>query len=184
MRAGLRPIGWSALIAILALVVSAPLTAAEITLDAPRRTALAALPELSGDAASADALAGTVVVVAFFASWCPPCHPEFDHLNAAAERYRDDGVKILAVNIFEEFGPFKGFDRRDAFLAKKAPRFTVLAEGEKVAALFGEVERIPTVFVFGRDGRPVLHFVHEEGSKKTHVTGEELNTALQRALGG
>ena len=123
-----------ALIAILAVFASAPLAAAEITLDAPRRAALAGLPGLAGDAAAAETLDGEVVVVAFWASWCPPCHPEFDHLNAAAERYADDGVKILAVNIFEEFGPFKGLARRDAFLAKKAPRFTVLADGEKIAA--------------------------------------------------
>ena len=182
MRAHRWPNFRGALIAILALFVSAPLAAAEITLDAPRRTALAGLPGLAGDAPAAATLDGKVVVVAFWASWCPPCHPEFDHLNAAAERYADDGVMILAVNIFEEFGPFKGFDRRDAFLAKKAPRFTVLADGEEVAAMFGEVERIPTVFVFGRDGRPGLHFVHEEGSKKTHVTGEELDAALRLAL--
>ena len=39
---------------------------------------LVALPALRGPAVEADALAGRVVVVAFFASRCPPCGPEFE----------------------------------------------------------------------------------------------------------
>ncbi len=169
---------------LLLVLASAATAAAEITLDETRRAALAGLPRLAGDPPAAADLAGEVVVLAFFASWCPPCHPEFDHLNEAAARFEADGIKVLAVNIFEVFGPFKGLARRDAFLAEKAPRFAVLADGETIAGLFGEVARIPTVFVFGRDGGPVLSFVHEKGAKKTHVNGEELTAAVEAALRG
>ena len=151
----LRPL----LAALFVLVVS-PLAGAEtVTLDAERRAALAELPVLHGPALNADTLDGRVVVVAFFASWCPPCHPEFDHLNEAHRAFRSDGVEIVAVNIFEDIGRFKDDpERLGRFLARKAPTFHVLGGGEAVADLFGSVDRIPTVFVFGPDGRPSLPF--------------------------
>ena len=151
---------------------------ANIVLDDTRRSALAGLPVLRGEPFAETDLRGRTVVVAFFASWCPPCSPEFDHLKRAHSVH--DPV-VLAINIFEAYDGLGGPDRLDRFLARKAPAFRVLGEGEMVAGLFGEVDRIPTVFVFGRDGRPVLQFVHARDAAKTHVTFEELDAVLRAA---
>ncbi|WP_299397006.1 TlpA disulfide reductase family protein [Pelagibius sp.] len=159
-----------------------PARAEPVQLDGQRVDALAALPSLRGAAVTSEALAGKAVVVAFWASWCPPCHPEFDNLARLQETY-GDAVAIVAVNIFEEFGRFTGTVRRDGFLAKKDPPFHVVAEGEQVAGLFQDVTRIPTVFVFAPDGRPVMHFIHEQGATKTHASYEELRAAVAAALG-
>ena len=169
------------LVAALVLAV-APVRAEPVHLDDQRVEALAALPSLSGAAVTPEALAGKAVVVAFWASWCPPCHPEFDNLAQLQQTYGGE-VAIVAVNIFEEFGRFTGTARRDAFLAKKDPPFHVVAEGEGIAALFDEVTRIPTVFVFAPDGRPVMHFVHAQGATKTHASYAELAEAVDAALG-
>lgn len=163
------------------LLLSAPVMAEPRGLDAARVAALSGLPVLSGAAVTPEALAGKAVVVAFWASWCPPCHPEFDNLKRAQETYGDD-VAIIAVNIFEEFGRFKGTARRDGFLARKDPPFHVVAEGEQIAGLFEDVARIPTVFIFAPDGSPVMHFVHAEGSTKTHASYAEIAAALDAAL--
>ena len=171
--------------ALALLLLALPLRAGEterVVLDDTRRAALAALPALAGSLTGPEALADRVVVLGFFASWCPPCHPEFDHLKAIDARYRDDGVTVVAVNIFEDyFGGGDGSQLR-AFLAGKAPDFAVLGEGERVAELFGSVERIPTLFVFGADGDPALHFIHARGAKKTHAGFEEIEAAVQAAL--
>ena len=113
---------------LLALLAPAPAGAApdEIFLDPARREALAALSALQGPAVEAEALAGRVVVVAFFASWCPPCGPEFDTLNRIQAEFADAGIEVLAVDIFEGYLADPGGARLRAFLARKAPGFRVL----------------------------------------------------------
>ena len=173
------------LLAIVFVLAVPPQASAEtVTLDAARRAALADLPVLRGEGLSAAALEGRVVVLAFFASWCPPCHPEFDNLNEAQRTFRRNGVEILAVNIFETIGRFKDDPGRlGRFLKQKAPTFHVLGNGEAVADVFGSVDRIPTVFIFGPDGRPTLHFIHARGARKTHVSFKELAAGIRAAIG-
>ena len=170
---------------LLCLAPAAAAQAAEppIVLDAERRAALAGLPSLHG--APQGELAGKVVVLTFFASWCPPCHAEFDHLNAIRAQHDPEKVAILAVNIFEDFlktPPEETRRRLAGFLAQKDPAFSVLGRGEPIGPLFGDVQRIPTLFVFGADGRPLLHFVHARGATKTSATAAEIGAAIERGL--
>ena len=46
-------------------------------------------------------LQGQPVLVNFWATWCPPCRAEMPELVAAYDRYRDDGLVIVAVNLQE-----------------------------------------------------------------------------------
>ncbi len=153
-----------------------------IALDAARRSALAELPGLLGEMPTAAELEGQVVVLGFFASWCPPCGPEFDTLNAVRDEFAGRGVQVLAVNIFEHHFQQDADARLAAFLARKTPRFPVLGEGARVAGLFGPVTRIPTTFVFGRDGEPAMHFIHLKGATKTHASLDELRAAVAAAV--
>lgn len=58
------------------------------------------LPTLEGgDTISSDALKGRPVVLNFWASWCIPCRKEAPLLQRAWERYKEEGVIILGVNI-------------------------------------------------------------------------------------
>ena len=152
----------AALVVLLSIFASPVSLKAEetVSLDADRRAALAALPALRGTPLEAADLEGRAVVVTFFASWCPPCHVEFDHLKAVKQQY-GDAVEIVAVNIFEEdFGDSRGGKRLEAFLDKKDPPFFLLGEGKRVGPLFDDVARIPTLYVFNGQGRQTMAFVH------------------------
>jgi thiol-disulfide isomerase/thioredoxin len=153
-----------------------------IVLDEPARTALAALPGLQGAPLRPADLEDRVVVVAFFASWCPPCRPEFEHLRHLDQVYRDRGVTIVAVNIFEQFLKDPAGTRLARYLATVAGELHVVGGGEAVAPRFGSVDRIPTVFVFDRAGQSVMRFIHAQGATKTHATYEELAAAVEAAL--
>ena len=172
------------IVLLLTALLAAP-TRAEtdaIVLDEARRAALAELPPLVPRDLTDAHLQDWVVVIGFFASWCPPCRPEFETLNAIRAAFAADDVEVLAVNIFEDHFKKDAEARLAGFLVKTAPSFKVLGEGERVAELFGPVTRIPTTFVFGRDGRPAMHFIHEQGASKTHASLEELRAAVEAAL--
>ena len=120
----------AALVLVLALL--APLRAGaqvEVRLDAERRAALTELPAIDGPDLSLGDLENRVVVVAFFASWCPPCRPEFEHLKQIDKRYYTRGVTVVAVNIFETYYTDDGGRALKAFLADMSPQFPVVGGG-------------------------------------------------------
>jgi thiol-disulfide isomerase/thioredoxin len=168
----------------LTAVLAAPLRAEtdEIALNEARRAALVDLPPLVRKQLLEKHLVDRVVVIGFFASWCPPSRPEFETLNAIREEFAREDVEVVAINIFEDHFKTDAEARLMSFLIKTAPLFKVVGEGERVAELFGPVTRIPTTFVFGRDGRPAMHFIHKQGADKTHASLDELRAAVAAAL--
>jgi thiol-disulfide isomerase/thioredoxin len=178
----------SASVSVRALIFTAlafawllPASSEPMTLGAGERAHLAALPGIEGRSIESGDLDGKAVVVTFFASWCPPCRTEFNHLNRVAAEFPAADLSIVAINVFEEFD---GDDaaRMSRFLADTRPRFHVVKGDEPTRKTFGEVQRIPTVFVFDRHGRQVMHFIHKRGTKKMSVDEGELRIAVARAL--
>ena len=150
--------------------------------DGPLKSFVAAMTPLTEQ--SLGPLDDRVVVVTVFASWCPPCRPEFGHLNEVRQAFSEKDVTILAVNFFEDFFK-KGMKRRMArFLDATKPSFAVLrsAKNSEIEKRFGGVDRIPTVYIFDRTGKPVFTFIHQVNAKKTHATAEELTAALRRLV--
>jgi peroxiredoxin len=56
------------------------------------------LPNLDGQAVSLSDYGGSVVVLNFWASWCPPCKAEMPALQQAYDRHKDDGLVVLGIN--------------------------------------------------------------------------------------
>ncbi len=171
---------------LVAVLLLWPLTAAadrEVRLDDKRRGELLALEPLRNSGLEPAALKDRAVLVNFFASWCPPCHPEMKALTELDALYRDRGLTIVSVNVFEDFGGLSSPAKLARFLERYDPDFPVVLGRAKTRALFGQVERIPTVFIFDTDGSAVLTFIHERGAEKTHLTKAELEAGIRLALG-
>lgn len=155
-------------------------------LDAPRIAHLTELVRLDGRPLDAARLQGRPVLVSFFASWCPPCNTEFEHMALLHLAHASDGLAIVAVNLHEDFGSFKDDGKRlERFLTRHKPVFSVVKGTAETAKLFGGVERIPTVYVFGRDGRMRLNFVHKPDAPpgERNPGLDELRRAVRDALG-
>lgn len=181
-RWAVRPAVAAITLMLAAFFAVQPLRAEGIVLDAQQRTTIAGLPALRGEEVRPDDFKDRIVVVAFFASWCPPCNPEFDHLEAVRSKYSKDQLEIVAVNIFESFSGLGSDKRLKAFLTLKDPSFITLGEGETIAKDFGEVKRIPSVFVFDSQGDLAFNFIHAVGAEKTHVNEDELTEVIEALL--
>ena len=114
--------------------------------DRRRQDANFTLADLDGHSWTLKDLSGKIVLVNFWATWCPPCRKEMPDLEALYHRFKDQGLVILAIS--------------DEDTAKVAPfiaehRFTypiLLDPGRKVNQLFA-VQGIPKTFIYDRQGR-------------------------------
>jgi thiol-disulfide isomerase/thioredoxin len=155
-----------------------------VTLTTELQRKVTDLQSITGTRLSANDLNGQVVLISFFASWCPPCNTEFQHLKDVQAAYRGRPLKIIAINYFEDLGGFKdGGERLERFIYRHKPTFHVLKGNDALAKQFEDVQRIPTVFIFDQIGQKALHFIHRYKSKKTNPTAAELETVLNRLLG-
>ena len=105
------------------------------------------LPALDGTALRLDALRGEVVYLDFWASWCPPCLRSFPWMNALAERHREAGLRVVAVNLDSE---------REAalrFLAETGANFDIVFDPEGESAEAYGLRGMPSSYVIDRDGR-------------------------------
>ena len=84
------------LLAMISASISGSLAfaAAEIGGAAPALVA----PELDGGTFDLAAMHGKVVIVNFWASWCPPCRKEMPALNAFYERYHAQGLEVIGLS--------------------------------------------------------------------------------------
>lgn len=155
-----------------------PAGAATTAMDSSLRRMLADLPLLRGQPVRPDDLSGRVVVVSFFASWCPPCRPEMAHLNQLVAETDPARLLVVGVNLFENFGGRTGDAALNRFLDQMRPGFPIVRGDAAAAAAFDGVDRIPTVFVFEPSGRLATRFVHLRGASKTHLDLEELREAV------
>jgi thiol-disulfide isomerase/thioredoxin len=117
---------------------------------------------------------GSVVVVDFWATWCPPCRESLPNLNRLSTdtSLAARGLKVLAVNSQESPGDVK------SFLASNRYSFPVLLDSDGSAERAYEVTGLPTTLVVGRDGS-VKYAVSGYGGDAGEA---ELNDAVQKAL--
>ena len=107
-----------------------------------------------------------VVVLTFFASWCQPCREEFAHLRELYNTYHEEGVEIIAVNAFEEFDNFSNAANLKTYLNLTKPPFTVVKGNDVLSQQLGTITRIPTLFIYDKQGRQALHFFNKpDGSQ-------------------
>ena len=120
--------------------------------DAARQKADFTLADLEGKTWHFADLRGKVVLVNFWATWCPPCRNEMPDLEALYEKYKDQGLVVLAVSDEEAA-------KVAPFIAERKIGYPVLLDpGRKVNDIF-RVDGIPKSFVYDRQGKLVAQSI-------------------------
>jgi peroxiredoxin len=113
-----------------------------------RASADLTLPDLNGKEWNLHSLRGNVVLVNFWATWCPPCRKEIPDLESLYSLFQKQGFVVLGISD-EEAGKVAPFVKED-----NVSYPILLDTGRRVNELFG-VEGIPKSFVYDRDGKIV-----------------------------
>ncbi len=105
-----------------------------------------ALESLDGDRLTLSGLRGQVVVLNFWATWCPPCRNEMPAIEEVYRTYRDQGLAVMAINVQE------AEQQTRAFVDEMGLTFPVLPDRDGSVSTIYRVTSLPTTFVIDRAG--------------------------------
>ena len=119
---------------------------------------------------------GKVLVLDFYATWCVPCRDSIPHLIALQEKYKDQELTVVGLNVG---GP--GDKEKVPAFAKEFGIQYALAKPDEdlVSFLLSDSDAIPQTFVFDRQGQLVERFIgydQEAGERLERVVESTLKT--------
>lgn len=115
------------------------------------------LKDVNGSSVSLSSLKGKVVLLNFWATWCPPCRDEMPSLEKLHLRMKDKGLAVLSVSVDKSIPAVRDF------IGKAPISFPVLLDTkmEVTKSLF-KVYTIPTTFLIDRDGTVIEKYFGEQ----------------------
>lgn len=106
------------------------------------------LKDVDGNVVSSDRFKGKVVVLDFWATWCPPCREEIPGYVDLYRKYGKDGLVIVGASM-DEGGPKVVKD----FVGKFGISYPVVMADDTVVSAFGGMDAIPTTFLIDQNGQ-------------------------------
>ena len=151
-----------------AFVPLAETDAAELKEVAPDFT----LKSMGGKNLKLSEMAGNVVLINFWASWCGPCREEMPLLNALHNKYEPLGFMVLGVNVEENPANAEGF------LKNFPVDFPILLDDSNKVSKQYKVIAMPTTVVVDRDGN--MRFLHQGYKSGDEATYRQMVKKLVR----
>lgn len=112
------------------------------------------LKNRQGEDVTLSDLRGQVVLVNFWATWCPPCRQEMPSMEKLYQHLKGEDFEMLAINV-EENGP----EAVASFLKDKSHSFPILFDPQAHAQRLYNVTKYPETFVVDRNGIVVEHIM-------------------------
>jgi len=137
------------------------------------------LTDLNGKTLSSSSLKGKVVLMNFWATWCPPCRAEIPDLISLQKKYGD---KLIVIGISEDEGSVEDVRK---FVAAQGMTYPVAMSTPELRKIFRGVVALPTTFVLDPDGKleqkhvGMLNAADTEAETRV-LAGLDRNAAIER----
>ncbi len=126
------------------------------------------LTDISGNKVALSDFKGKVVILDFWATWCPPCKREIPDFISLQSAYEARGLQIVGIALDQP-------DKVREFARQNGMNYPVLLGNDQIAQEYGGIEGIPTTFIIDRNGRLVNRF---EGFRSR----EDFESEIRRVL--
>ncbi len=113
------------------------------------------LTTLEGETVHLSDYRGQIVLLNFWASWCPPCNEELPALNAYYAAHKDQGLVLLGVDVDETADVVRDF------VQQKGITYPILLDPQGKASADYSVTGMPTTFIIDREGRLIGYWPGE-----------------------
>jgi thiol-disulfide isomerase/thioredoxin len=129
--------------------------------------------DLTGNILDEKSLAGKVVLLDFWATWCGPCIGEFPHLKQLYEKYHRNGFEIIGYNVDSDLKKLTAYLERNPLSWKILSKETTKrAELPSLSGYYG-AKQLPVVLLRDQTGNAVL----------LDARGEKLDEMLEKIFG-
>lgn len=112
------------------------------------------LQDLNGNKVNLSDFSGKVVILNFWATWCPPCIKEIPDFIKLYDKYKDHGFVMLGLSVDQQ-----GISRVKAFKQQFNVNYPILMADINVSDAYGNISNIPTTFVIDTKGKIQREYV-------------------------
>jgi thiol-disulfide isomerase/thioredoxin len=144
----------------------------------PKPAPAITVKDIGGRDISIASLRGKVVIVNFWATWCPPCRAEIPDLIALQDKYKDT-LQIIGISEDED-----GVDGVKRFVAEHKINYPIAMTTPEIEKLFPGISALPTSFILDREARIVQKHVGMLTARTTeyetrHLAGLPVNASIE-----
>ena len=114
---------------------------------------------VAGDSVDLSQMSGKVVLIDFWATWCPPCRGEVPNVVAAYTKYHDQGFEIIGISLDQDRNTLKAFTKEHGMVWPQY--FDGQGWDNRISKGFG-INSIPAMWLVGKDGKLITKNARED----------------------
>ena len=147
------------------------------TSPTPKVFATLVAERFDGSEMSFEEVAGDILIIDFWGTWCPPCITEIPHYNALDNDYRDKGVNLIGLTV--ESGTAEEVLEWMAADETHNITYPLVMSNDELMNVFGPVFGFPTTLLIDAEGNVVKRWIGAKVGKS-----DEIRELLDKLLAG
>ena len=125
---------------------------------------------LEGNSLKLSSLKGKVVLLDFWATWCPPCRAEIPHFKELYSQYKGKGLEIIGLSIDQD-----GEAAVRPFAKENGINYPLAIGNQALTQVYGGILGIPTTFLIDKQGKIAQKYI---GYHEKEVFEKEIQALL------